>query len=55
MLGIIPADDMKKGVPFADVGKLQEAYWQMYGDRGARAFAVRAGAKTFNDGSRTVW
>lgn len=49
-IGNFPPDDMKKGVPFADVAKLQEAYWQMYGDRGARAFAIRAGAKTFNDG-----
>lgn len=49
-VGNYPPDDMKKGVPFADVGRLQDAYWQMYGDRGARAFAIRAGAKTFNDG-----
>jgi len=49
-VGNYPSDDMNKGVPFADVGKLQEAYWQMYGDRGARAFAIRSGTKTFNDG-----
>ncbi|MEM7331951.1 MAG: 4-vinyl reductase [Chloroflexota bacterium] len=49
-VGNYPPDDMKKEVSFADVGKLQDAYWQMYGDRGARAFAIRSGAKTFNDG-----
>lgn len=45
-----PADNMKKEFPFEDVGKLQQAYWDMYGPRGARAFAIRAGTKTLNDG-----
>ncbi|MCP5101530.1 MAG: 4-vinyl reductase [Chloroflexi bacterium] len=45
-----PADNMKKEFPFEHVGKLQQAYWDMYGPRGARAFAIRAGAKTLNDG-----
>ncbi len=45
-----PPDNMKKEFPFEDVGKLQEAYWDMYGPRGARAFAIRAGTKTLNDG-----
>ena len=45
-----PADNMKKEVPFSHVGQLQQAFWDMYGARGARAFAVRAGKKTFNDG-----
>jgi predicted hydrocarbon binding protein len=45
-----PPDDMKKEFPFEHVGKLQQAYWDMYGKRGARAFAIRAGKKTFNDG-----
>lgn len=45
-----PPDNMKKEVPFAHVGQLQQAFWDMYGARGARAFAVRAGKKTFNDG-----
>lgn len=49
-IGNYPPDNMKKEVPFADVGKLQEAYWQIYGDRGARVFAIQAGVKTFNDG-----
>lgn len=45
-----PDDNMKKEFPFEHVGKLQQAYWDMYGRRGARAFAIRAGKKTFNDG-----
>ena len=45
-----PPDNMKKEFPFAHVGKLQQAYWDMYGDRGARAFAIQAGRKTLNDG-----
>lgn len=45
-----PADNMNKEFPFEHVGKLQQAYWDMYGRRGARAFAIRAGKKTFNDG-----
>ncbi|MCB8943103.1 MAG: 4-vinyl reductase [Ardenticatenaceae bacterium] len=45
-----PPDNMKKEFPFEHVGKLQQAFWDMYGPRGARVFATRAGAKTFNDG-----
>jgi predicted hydrocarbon binding protein len=45
-----PADNMKKEFPFEHVGRLQQAFWDMYGPRGARVFATRAGAKTFNDG-----
>lgn len=49
-VGNYPPDNMSKEFPFEHVGRLQEAYWQMYGPRGARAFAIRAGAKTLNDG-----
>ncbi|MCP4428131.1 MAG: 4-vinyl reductase [Chloroflexi bacterium] len=49
-IGNYPPDDMKKEFPFEHVGKLQQAYWDMYGPRGARVFASRAGEKTFNDG-----
>ena len=45
-----PPDNMRKEVPFSHVGQLQQAFWDMYGPRGARAFAIRAGKKTFNDG-----
>ncbi|MFQ5421295.1 MAG: 4-vinyl reductase [Anaerolineae bacterium] len=45
-----PPDNMKKEFPFTDVGKLQQAFWDMYGPRGARVFATRAGEQAFNDG-----
>jgi predicted hydrocarbon binding protein len=49
-IGNYPPDNMKKEFPFEHVGKLQQAFWDMYGNRGARVFATRAGRKTFNDG-----
>jgi len=49
-VGNFPDDNMKKEFPFEHVGKLQQAYWDMYGPRGARAFAIRAGSKTLHDG-----
>lgn len=45
-----PADNMKKEFPFEDVAALQEGLWDMYGKRGARVFAVRAGEQTFLTG-----
>jgi predicted hydrocarbon binding protein len=45
-----PPDNMRKEFSFEHVGKLQQAFWDMYGPRGARVFATRAGKKTFNDG-----
>lgn len=49
-IGNYPADNMKREFPFEHVGKIQQAFWDMYGNRGARVFATRAGRKTFNDG-----
>ena len=49
-IGNYPPDNMKKEFSFENVGKLQQAFWDMYGPRGARVFATRAGEKTFNDG-----
>ncbi|RMH01330.1 MAG: 4-vinyl reductase [Chloroflexi bacterium] len=45
-----PPDDMKKEFPFEKVGRLQQAFWDMYGNRGARVFATRAGEQSFKDG-----
>ncbi|MGF1505131.1 MAG: 4-vinyl reductase [Anaerolineae bacterium] len=45
-----PPDNMKKEFPFLHVSKLQEAMWEMYGKRGARVFATRAGEQSFKDG-----
>ncbi len=45
-----PPDNMKKEFPFEGVGQLQQAIWDMYGNRGARVFAVRAGEQAFMSG-----
>jgi predicted hydrocarbon binding protein len=45
-----PPDNMKKEFPFERVGQLQQAIWDMYGNRGARVFATRAGEQSFKDG-----
>lgn len=44
-----PSNNMKKEFSFKDVSDLQKATWDMYGPRGARVFAVRAGEATFNN------
>jgi predicted hydrocarbon binding protein len=49
-IGNYPPDNMHKEFPFSKVGRLQQAFWDMYGPRGARVFATRAGEKSFNDG-----
>lgn len=48
-----PPDNMKKEFTFTEVGKLQQAFWDMYGARGARVFAHRAGEQSFNDGLKS--
>jgi predicted hydrocarbon binding protein len=45
-----PPDNMEKGFTFEQVSQLQQAIWDMYGPRGARVFATRAGEQTFTDG-----
>ncbi|HOA24456.1 MAG TPA: hypothetical protein PK801_03535 [Aggregatilineales bacterium] len=49
-IGNYPPDNMKKAFPFEGVGQLQQAIWDMYGPRGARVFAVRAGEQAFREG-----
>jgi predicted hydrocarbon binding protein len=49
-IGNYPPDDMEKAFPFEHVGELQQAIWDMYGPRGARVFATRAGEQSFQDG-----
>lgn len=49
-IGNYPPDNMEKGFTFEQVSQLQQAIWDMYGPRGARVFATRAGEQTFNDG-----
>ncbi|NDJ53633.1 MAG: 4-vinyl reductase [Chloroflexi bacterium] len=45
-----PPDNMKKEFSFEDFSQLQQAMWDMYGKRGARVFATRAGEQSFKDG-----
>jgi predicted hydrocarbon binding protein len=45
-----PPNNMKKEFSFDELGRLQQAFWDMYGSRGARVFATRAGEQSFNDG-----
>ena len=52
-IGNYPPDNMKKEFSFTDVGRLQQAFWDMYGPRGARVFATRAGEQSFNDGLKS--
>jgi hypothetical protein len=41
---------MEKGFSFEEVSQIQQAFWDMYGQRGAQVFATRAGVQSFNDG-----
>jgi predicted hydrocarbon binding protein len=50
LIGNYPPDNMKKQFDFNQMGKLQQGIWDMYGNRGARVFAVRAGEQSFKDG-----
>ncbi len=47
LIGKYPPDNMKKEFNFNQLSKLQQAFWEMYGSRGARVFATRAGEATF--------
>ncbi len=50
LIGNYPPDNMKKEFSFTRVGQLQQGIWDMYGPRGARVFATRAGEQAFKDG-----
>lgn len=49
-IGNYPSNNMEPEFSFEQVSQLQQAIWDMYGPRGARVFATRAGEQTFNDG-----
>ncbi|MFK7802285.1 MAG: hypothetical protein AB8G95_11680 [Anaerolineae bacterium] len=49
-IGNYPPDNMEKEFTFTEIGKLQQAFWEMYGPRGARVFATRAGQQSMRDG-----
>jgi predicted hydrocarbon binding protein len=45
-----PPENTHKEFPFDKFSKIQGAFWEMYGPRGARVFATRAGEQTLNYG-----
>ncbi len=49
-IGNYPPANMSKEFSFDQVGLLQQAFWDLYGARGAQVFATRAGVQSFNDG-----
>ncbi|MDJ0751921.1 MAG: 4-vinyl reductase [Ardenticatenaceae bacterium] len=49
-IGNYPPENMEKEFSFTEIGKLQQAFWDMYGPRGARVFATRAGQQSLKDG-----
>ena len=53
LIGNYPPDNLKKEFSFEDMGKLQQAFWDMSGSRGARVFATRAGERSFQDGLKS--
>jgi predicted hydrocarbon binding protein len=48
-----PADNLEKQFDFADVSSINIALEEMYGPRGGRGLALRAGRATFADGLRS--
>ena len=48
-----PADDLNKGFDFAELSALGSALEEMYGPRGGRGLALRAGRATFSDGLKS--
>jgi hypothetical protein len=44
-----PADNLEKSFDFADVSSINIALEEMYGPRGGRGLALRAGRSTFAD------
>ncbi|GIK28853.1 MAG: 4-vinyl reductase [Chloroflexi bacterium] len=51
-VGNYPPDNLEKGFDFADFSSLTEALEDMYGARGGRALALRAGRATFAEALR---
>lgn len=47
-----PPDNLEKGFDFADLSAVNQALEVMYGPRGGRGLALRAGRATFADGLR---
>lgn len=52
MIDNLPPDNLEKGVNFADFSALNQALEEMYGPRGGRGLALRAGRAAFADALR---
>jgi len=52
MIGNYPEDNLHKGFDFSDVSGINQALEEMYGPRGGRGLALRAGRATFSDALR---
>lgn len=53
MMENLPPDNLEKAFDFADVSAIMGALEEMYGPRGGRGLALRAGRATFSDGLRS--
>jgi hypothetical protein len=49
----LPEDNLNKEFDFADFSAINQALEEMYGPRGGRGLALRAGRATFSDGLRS--
>src|SRR3989304_9579089 len=47
-----PPDNLEKGFDFTELSAIGTALEEMYGPRGGRGLALRAGRATFSDGLR---
>ncbi len=52
LIGNYPADNLHKGFDFSDISAINQALEEMYGPRGGRGLALRAGRATFSDALR---
>jgi predicted hydrocarbon binding protein len=52
LINNLPPDNLEKGFDFADLSALNQALEELYGSRGGRGLALRAGRATFADGLR---
>jgi predicted hydrocarbon binding protein len=52
LIGNFPEDNLNKGFDFSDLSSINQALEEMYGPRGGRGLALRAGRATFADALR---
>ncbi len=52
LIGNFPEDNLNKGFDFSDISAINQGLEEMYGPRGGRGLALRAGRATFSDALR---